>query len=312
MKNGKRSALGETALAGVLWGTSFPVITYGIGQGLDPRLFVFLRFASAAPLMVVVALVLRKKILATLRKKSVWVLGALNAVGFLCQFLGQSLTGAAVAALLVNLSVLVTAAGSAAILKERFGKAKTLGVIVAVVGIVLLTTQGDLSQVSRGMLTGDSLYLLAAFCWGWYMIYNKKKTDEERWDPLSLTASIVMLTALFVSPALLTLRSLGPVTTGIWGLVGYTAVVNTALPFVLYQRGLRVLTATLSAVVLMLEIVTAVLISLLFLGEAFNAYSILGAAAVLASIYLVSTNEGGRKSLSVMKEDVGVEGPLGA
>ncbi|HUI86354.1 MAG TPA: hypothetical protein VLY21_04280, partial [Nitrososphaerales archaeon] len=72
MKNGKRSALGETALAGVLWGTSFPVITYGIGQGLDPRLFVFLRFASAAPLMVVVALVLRKKILATLRKKSVW------------------------------------------------------------------------------------------------------------------------------------------------------------------------------------------------------------------------------------------------
>lgn len=301
MRSENAAALSETTMAAVLWGTSFPIISYGIRSGLDPRLFVFLRFAAAAPLMMFVAIVLGKRLFATMKMKAVWLLGLLNAVGFLCQFIGQSLTGAAVAALLVNLSVLVTAVGSAAVLKERFGSAKSVGVLFGLVGIVLLTTEGNLSQVTQGMLVGDSLYLLAAFCWGWYMIYNKKKTDEEKWDPLSVSASIIVLTALFVSPALLTLGAVAPLSSGSWGVIGYTAVINTALPFALYQRGLRILTATLSAVVLMLEIVTAVVISLLFLGEVFNAYSILGALAVIVSIFLVSSSEMGEKSLSVVE-----------
>ncbi len=302
MRRKTTAALGETTLAAVFWGTSFPVITYGIGLGLDPRLFVFLRFATAAPLMVVAAAALKKSVLTTLRLKAAWILAALNALGFLCQFLGQTLTGAAVAALLVNLSVLVTAGGSALLLKERFGRGKTAGVFFAIVGIVLLTTGGDLSRVSQGMLTGDSLYLVAAFSWGWYMIYNKKKTDEVNWDPLCMSATIVLLTALFVAPALLTMGAVAPVSARSWELIGYTALFNTALPFTLYQRGLRSLSATLSAVVLMLEIVTAVLISVVLLGEALGGYSVLGALSVLVSIFLVSTGDTGGKSLSVVSE----------
>jgi drug/metabolite transporter (DMT)-like permease len=293
-------AIGETVVAAILWGTSFPVVSYGIAHGLDPRLFVFLRFGTAAPLMVIAALAMGKRILPTFRIKAVWVLGLLNAAGFLCQFVGQTMTGPAVAALLVNLSVLVTAAGSAAVLKEKFGAAKTAGVVLALVGIVLLTTEGNLAQVSGGVLTGDALYLLAALCWGWYMIYNKKATEEEKWDPLSVSVAIVALTALFVSPALLTLGTVAPVSPTSWALIFYAAVFNTAVPFVLYQLGLRFLTATTSAVVLMLEIVTALVISLLFMGEVFNAFSVLGALAVFVSIYLVSANEGSGKSLSVV------------
>lgn len=308
MRSEKANAITETTLAAILWGTSFPIISYGIGAGLDPRLFVFLRFGTAGPLMVCVALALGKNVFGALKMKAVWLLGFLNALGFLCQFIGQSLTGAAVAALLVNLSVLVTAMGSAAVLKERFGRMKSMGVFCGLVGIVLLTTEGNLTQVTQGMLTGDLLYLVAAFCWGWYMILNKKETDEERWDPLAVSASIVFLTAVFVSPALLTLDALGPVSVGSWGLIGYMAVFNTALPFVLYQRGLRNLTATLSAVVLMLEIVTAVVISLVFLGETFNGFSVLGALAILVSIFLVSTGDRGRKSLSVVESGVMLSG----
>jgi drug/metabolite transporter (DMT)-like permease len=85
--------------------------------------------------------------------------------------------------------------------------------------------------------------------------------------------------------------------------VGFTAVFNTVIPFVLYQRGLKDLTASSSAVVLMLEIVVAILISVTFRGETFTVFAWTGALAVLASIFLVSGVEISGKSLSVRVTD---------
>jgi len=299
MRKENTAALGATMLAGILWGTSFPIVSYGIRSGLDPELFVLLRFAVASPMMVAAAVALRSRLISVLRLKAVWLLAFLNAVGFLCQFIGQSLTSASVAALLVNLSVLVTAVGSAVFLKESFGRLKSAGVVLALVGVLLLTTEGNFSLVTRGQLIGDTLYLLSAFVWGWYLIYDKRETDREAWDPLALSACVIVLTALFLAPLLLTVRTPVSISGASWAVIGYTALVNTALPFVLYQRGVKFLTATSSAVVLMLEIVTAVAISTSFLGETMNAFSWVGAALVLVSIYLVSGAEFHRKSLSV-------------
>jgi drug/metabolite transporter (DMT)-like permease len=301
LRKERTTALGETTAAAVLWGTSFPIINYGIGLGLDPRLFVFLRFAMAAPMMVIIAGLLGRRMLPTLKMKAVWLLGLLNAVGYLCQFIGQSMTDASVAALLVNLSFMVTAVGSAAFLKERFGAAKSLGVLLAILGTVLLTTQGNLSVVTRGQLVGDLLYLVAAFCWGCYLIYNKQCSGRPGWDTISVPASIVALTAVFVSPVLLTLGVPAPPSIVSWEVIAYTAVFNTALPFVLYQRGLMFLSATTSAIVLMLEIVSALVISVVFLGEALGGLSLAGAASILVSIYLVSRTPVGSKSLSVLQ-----------
>ncbi len=293
-------ALAETAATGVLWGTSFPIITYGISVGIDPKVFAFLRFAIAAPMMVLLARLLAKPLLAGLRSKSVWILGLLNAIGFLCQFLGQAYTEASVAALLVNLSVLIAAIGGAALLGERFTKVKAAGTMLAIVGIFLLTTKGDISLLSRGQLTGDLLYLVSATSWGAYIIYNKLKTDETKWDPLGVSAAIILLTAIFVSPVILTVGLRQVFVSGTaWSVIIYTALFNTAIPFVLYQRGLRFLSATASSILLVLEIVTAVTISVLYLGKLLNLSSVIGTISILSSIFLVSGVEVTRKSLSV-------------
>ncbi len=83
-----------------------------------------------------------------------------------------------------------------------------------------------------------------------------------------------------------------------WGVILYAAVLNTAIPFVLYQRGLRYLTAT-SSVLLMLEIVTAMGISVLLPGELLDLTSLIGAASILSSIFLVSRVGGSGESLSI-------------
>ena len=284
---GRTAAIGETAVTAVLWGTSFPIIAVGLATGIDPVTFAFLRFGLAAPLFLALATVAKRKVGPLLRDKAVWLIAAFNAVGFLSQFEGQSYTDPSSAALLVNLATVFTAVASAAVLKERFGKLKALGVALAMVGTVLITTKGNLSMVTGGEALGDSFFLLAALTWTGYMIYDKKMTDERQWDPLAVSAAIMILTAVLLVPSLPLARgySAGPLALGI---ALYMAAFNTVIPWVLYQRGLRTLTATASAVVLMLEIVTALVISVALLGQAMDAVSGAGAASILVSIYLVS------------------------
>jgi drug/metabolite transporter (DMT)-like permease len=296
-------ALAKTALAAALWGTSFPVVSLGIKGGLDPRTFVFLRFAIAAPVMLGVARALGRDVMPLLRSRAIWVVGLFNAVGFVCQFVGQQYTEASVAALLTNMSVILAAVGAVIFLGERLGGFKAVGIFLAVAGTFLITTNGNLGAVASSQGFGDSLYLIAAASWAGYILYSKKKMDEQRWDPLAAAACIVAVTAILVVPPALTAGFgllLSP--ESLWA-VAFTAVFNTVIPFVLYQQGLKHLTASSSAVVLMLEIIVAVMISVAFLGETFTAIAWIGALAVLGSILLVSGVEIRGKSLSVRFTD---------
>ncbi len=284
-------ALTQTAITAALWGTSFPVITLGIEDGLNPVTFLFFRLALATPLMVLAAKLAGKRLLPLLRSRAVWLIGFANAVAFLCQFVGQKYTTASVAALLVNLSVVMAAAGGAAFLREKVGAVKAAGIGLAVVGTVLVTTNGSLQGIEGGQLLGDALYIVAAVAWGGYIVYAKKKTDEMQWDPFSLAVAIVTVTAVFVLPV--DLVSGGGVPAGAVPLlaVAYTAVFNTAIPYVMYQQGLRYLTAGTSALVLTLEIVVALVISAAFLGESLTAFAWGGALLILVSIVMVSRTE---------------------
>jgi drug/metabolite transporter (DMT)-like permease len=284
-------AIALTAVSALLWGTSFPVISLAISGGLSPFLFVFVRFAIAAPVMLTATALARRNVTRLLASREVWALGFLNAVGFLCQFVGQKYTAASVAALLINLSVVMAAVGGAVFLRERIGRLGVVGVALALAGTAMVATGGDLASLSGGKLLGDTLYLVAAVVWAGYIVYAKKKTDERSLDPLSFASCIVAATAIFLIPAALVSWPSAPVSVASWEAIGYTVVFNTALPFVLYQAGLRHITASLSAVVLMLEILVAVLISVIFLGETFTVISGAGAVAVLASILMVSRPE---------------------
>jgi drug/metabolite transporter (DMT)-like permease len=287
LKSRTGTALAQTAVAALLWGTSFPAITLGLEGGIDPRSFVFLRFALAAPLMLIFAAKTGRKTSRFLLSKEVWIVGAFNAGGFLCQFVGQEYTGASIAALLTNLSVVMAAAGGALFLGERFGLAKAVGIAMAVAGTILLTTNGDLATVGRGQLLGDLLYLMGAVFWAGYIVYGKKKTDQLDWDPVPLAAGIVTVTAILVLPVAVTAGAPRIDEASLWAII-YTGLLNTTIPFILYQQGLKYLTASSSAVVLTLEILVAVGISVALLGEVLSILAWVGAAFVLVSILTVS------------------------
>ena len=73
-----------------------------------------------------------------------------------------------------------------------------------------------------------------------------------------------------------------------WLIIFYTAIMCWVVPYYFWLKGLKHISPVTSAVVLLTEIIVAVVISTIFLGEILNIISGIGAAFIIIAILLVS------------------------
>jgi drug/metabolite transporter (DMT)-like permease len=285
-----RGAVLATLAAGFLWGSSFAVIKIGL-RSIDPFWFVFLRFACASVVALTCIAAIGKlgEVKRLLRDPLVIWLGVMNAAGFVFQFKGQTLTTAGNAALLINMCTIFVAIASRFLFRERFGLFKVSAVILGAVGAFLVTSGGRASFAAGPALHGDLLILVAAFLWTFFIILDKKIVGGKGLDVRALTAAMVSVTALTALPiALVFGRGAFPSLSPEWWTIPYTAVLCTVIPFFLWTWGLRQITATMSSVIMMSEIVFALVLAMIILGERLSLGGLMGSALILAAVGLAS------------------------
>lgn len=285
----RSAALGLLVLSSVLWGSSFVSAKIGLSY-IDPFDFVFLRLAIAAFVLFIVLVSQKRFRFALLKQRSVWFLGILNGVGFLLQYVGLEFTTAAKTALLVDLNLLIVAILSWWLFQESFGKRKQLGVLVGVVGAVMITTNGDLSNLMGGQLLGDVFVFSAGVVWAFFTVHHKQILLDKDQDAIQLSAMVMMATALVLLPPAVIVGGLTSYRIPVqgWELVVYMAVACTVLPYAMWIVALKSVTVTVASVVGMLEIVAAMVLSWIFLGEVYNTTTLLGALLVLAALFAVA------------------------
>ena len=258
---------------------------------LDPFWFVFLRFAvaSAVALLVSAATGRIGRVARFLRDPLVIWLGVSNAAGFVLQFNGQTMTSAANAALLINASTMFVAVGSRFVFREQFGLPKMLAVVVGMAGVFLVTTGGRSLTAAGPSIAGDLLVISAAFLWTFFILLNKKIVADGNTDVQALTAAMVVVTAAAALPAALIFgRDALPVWSADTWTVFYTAVFCTVLPFYLWTWGLKQITATTSSIILLAEVVFALALAAAVLGERLTPVAMAGSVLILAAVALVS------------------------
>ena len=289
LRGKKAKAVFYTLLAGILWGTSFPVIKVGLDY-MTPYTFVFLRFLVAALVMVVIMVAARKLTLPSKQWKLILFLGVINGIAYVMQYIGMNYTTAAKAALFISLDVVWVAMMSPIILKEKFGIQKTLGVLAALVGIVFLTTNMDVSLLRGGQLFGDLLLVATGMVWAVFMIYNKSVISDGK-SVLSTLTWIVLGTLLPMLPFAFSAGTQAialPIQA--WLAIVYTAVACWVIPFYLFMEGLKTITPSTSTILQLSQVVVAAIISSLVLGEAFTAIAVAGAVFIILATILVSYN----------------------
>jgi drug/metabolite transporter (DMT)-like permease len=294
----KGKAVFITILAGVLWGTSFPIIKIGLST-IDPFAFVFWRFLVSSVTLVVVMIFLGKLQLNVSNTKLLVLLGIANGTGYLLQYGAMGYTSVAKAALFVNLSAMWVAILSPRLLSERFSRRKIVGVFFGLAGIVFVSTNLDFSTLAEGQLVADFMLIISGVAWALFMIYNKKLIMHSTSATFQWMTWVLIFTLLSIVPfTVLAGPGFLALTGWAWGAIVYTGIVCWVVPYYLWLEGLKYLSASTSTILLLSEIVVAVVASVIVLKEPVTVFSTVGALFIIIAIALVSVkdNVSGQKS----------------
>jgi drug/metabolite transporter (DMT)-like permease len=233
-----------------------------------------------------------------LRNPWVWALGLTNTGGFLFQYFALDLTVATKAALITNLSLIFVAPMSYLWLRERFTRIKVAALIAIVPGVLLLTTGGDMRALNGSEFVGDMLSLAAGFSWAFYIIISKHILEDDKVTVPSLTLWVMGTTAAMVIPLGFGMLAFGQASLGGVGNVGwsmaiYTGVMCSTVAYLLWTKGLTAVTATVSAILLLVMVIVAGVMDRAFFGTEMGVVAWVGGAILLCAMVMVSLSPDG-------------------
>jgi drug/metabolite transporter (DMT)-like permease len=283
----KKKAVLLTALAGSLWGTSFPAIKIGL-QYMDAYTFVFLRFLVASLAMLFVLLITKNFGFNFSKKRLLLFLGVINGVAYLMQYAGMVYATASESSLFVNLSAVWVALLTPIALKERLSSKKVVGVTVSLLGVLMMTTNLNFIELGTGEVMGDLLVIGAGILWAIFIVYNKPLVGKGTNLIQSMTWLLLFTMLPLLPTAPFSAAKYASLPWDAWAAILYTAILCWVVPYYLWLKGLKNISPVTSAVVLLTEIIAAVTISTIALGEVFTVVSGVGAVFIIIAILLVS------------------------
>ena len=167
---------------------------------------------------------------------------------------------------------------------ERPRLSGVAGVVLCLIGVGAVVYGG--LELGGTSLLGDVLILAAAICWGSYTMLSIGLL--RRYSPLAVAAYPMVLGGLAAFPlAFLDLRvDLASMSGTVWFAALYSTLCSSAFGFAAWQQGVSRVGANRVLVYQYLVAITGVTAGVILLGESFGPQQILGAAVVLAGVYL--------------------------
>lgn len=267
----------DLALAGAatLFGSTFLVMQDAVDD-VEPVPFLVARFAIAT--VVLLPLLRSRPTTPGVLRHGIWA-GAALAVGYVFQTVGLQYTTTSVSAFLTYLLVVIVPLLSAVVLRRPPLPSTLAGVVVAVAGLVFLTS-GAGGAAGLGVGRGEVLSVLGAVAFAVHIVVLADVAQRHDVLRLNVVQFGVVAASLLV-PAVLTGGFDFPATA--WLAAIYTGVIVGAVAFGLQVWGQRRVSASRAALVLMLEPVVAAVLGRID-GERLGALGAVGAGLILAGI----------------------------
>jgi len=184
---------------------------------------------------------------------------------------------------------------TALVLKVRTFPRQYLGLLLAVIGVLTIISQGNLTRVlSIQFNKGDLLMLLADMSWVLYTVTGKNVTTL---PPLMTTALSSLLGVLFLLPfaPFIPLPTEAITSAGISSII-YISLGASVCAFILWNFALQRVTITAASISMNLIPLYTVLISLC-LGQSFQMSQLVGGILVLGGICCISLPQ--KKSMPI-------------
>lgn len=261
----------------IIWGWSFTIVKQAITR-IPVMDFLSLQFAGAVLVLVILRPTCLKNITLQDLRRGV-VLGAVLGLAYTVQTFGLRTTPAGVSGFITGISVVFTPVVAWLLLHHSINLKTWLSVALAVVGLALLSLHG------WSFSTGELLILVCAVLFALYIVGLGRwsaEHDSYRFAVVQLgTTAIISLAA--ASPGGITM----PPDIQAWGAVGFTAVMATALAYLVQIWAQSLISPTHTAIVLTLEPVFAGVFAIIIGGEQLTIRITAGAICVLAAMFII-------------------------
>ena len=274
--------------AGITWGM-IGLFKRSLGAlGVDVLQRVTIRnFGALLVLTVIFAFIRRDVFRVKLRHLPLFMgSGIVSVLGLSIVYFGcQMECSLAVAGILLYLAPSFVVVMSALLWRAPITRRKVTALVLALIGCALVSgiAGGGLTASPRGLLLG----VASGFCYATYTIFAHYVLDH--YDSLTRTYWTFVFAGLgslafWDTPAITATLADGRGSVGALGL----AVIATALPYLLYTKGLEGVESGKASIIANVEPVVGALVGVFVFGETLSLWVILGIVCVLGGVLLLA------------------------
>ena len=277
----RKIAYGSLVIVAVVWGATFPIIKLSL-TFIDPISFLLFRFAIAA--VVLLPFVIKKMN----KRDAIYgtIVGIPLFLGYVTQTVGLQYTSPSMSGLITGIYIVLTPILSIFILRNGLDMVKIYLAVAAFVGMALMTISS-----TSGEALGNLLTIATAFCYALQLVLTEKYLKTG--NPLVFTffqLIVVAVLSLIISPG--SVLKAGILTNGyVLFSVLFNAILGSTMAIWLMSVAIKNTNAYISALILVIEPVSAVMVSTIFFHFPVTTLIILGGAIILVSMVLAINRE---------------------
>ncbi|MBT6401444.1 DMT family transporter [candidate division WWE3 bacterium] len=278
-------------VAAILAGTTGPVLKLGL-DSLSPISLMFIRFSIASLIFGTIYLI-RNKPRKWEHLKEPFKVSFLSAFALILVILGLSKTTVSNMQAILSIRPLIIAIGAYHLLGERVSKAKKIGLVSGLLGLLIIVFQPAVygeNGLSVGSLEGNLLMLGSAFVSALYTIKSKRVSDTHLAQTMTFTTFIVT-SVLFGLIALgrhyfLDISLLEGFNAQSAWVLAYLVLFSTLLMFYMYILGLKKTSATFVGISQYVQFLVTVILGIIFFRDSVTPMFIVGSGLILFAAYL--------------------------
>ncbi|MES2208411.1 MAG: DMT family transporter [Pseudomonadota bacterium] len=222
---------------------------------------------------------------------TIFLMGLLGVFAYaVCFFYGLKHIPAGQGALVVALNPVIVALASCVFMGERLNRKKILGIFIALIGSLIVLGKGDPISVLEGHVSlGQALILGCVVLWTIYTLLGRHASSSVSSLVMTFYATVVggiLLIGLGLIEG--SLRIFPAFSYAGWFAMFFLGVLGSALAYVWYAQGLKVLGATRTAIFINLVPVSAVILSAVILKESIDPMTLVGGVLIISGVALTN------------------------
>ncbi|MBK6792244.1 MAG: DMT family transporter [Anaerolineales bacterium] len=283
-------AVSQALLVTFLWSTSWVFIKIGLESELPAVTFAGLRYTLAAFCLLPFAILnpTHRQTLRELPARTWWELTGLGIIFYTltqgAQFVSLSFLPSATLSLLLNFSPIFIAIYGMISHSESTSLTQWGGILVTVIGALIYFAP---LSIEEGQIIGLLAGLVALSANAASSIFGRYINTQEKLNPLVVTSVSMGIGGIIMLIIGNLTQGMGRLNLTQWAIIGWLAIINTAIAFTLWNKSLQTLTAVESSIINGTMLPQIAILAWIFLGEPLGGKEILGLIFVLIGTLIV-------------------------